>query len=263
MRTEKQSGIAKIILENPSLKLYTLDTKELDELACHVSALDKDEKVKAVIITGVGKCFCAGADIKKMKDMSPTEAMELSRKGQETFRAIETMNKPVIAAVNGYAYGGGCELALACDWIYAAESDDPTEGAKFGQPEITLGIIPGWGATWRLPERVGIAQAKELIFTGKIIDAKEAHRIGLVSKVFPDKNFMDEVEKVAKELAGLSPLMLNKVKRLVGTKYDNALRVHIAGLNERAEFGQCFETDDQKEGMSAFLEKREAKFKGS
>lgn len=245
----KQSSNAAIVLEGNSSfkKVFTLDTEQLDILANHISALDKDDKVKVVIITGLEKCFCAGADIKKMKDMSEKKAMEFSQKGQETFRALETMSKPVIAAVNGYAFGGGCELALACDWIYAAES------AEFGQPEITLGIIPGWGATRRLPKRVGIAQAKELILTGKIIDAKEAYRIGLVNQVFPDKSFMEEVEKVAKELANLSSLMLFQAKKAIACSDYTS---------ERYLFSGCFGTHDQKEGMRAFLEKRKPKFEG-
>ncbi len=243
-------GIGEIVLNKPP---NTLDVEILDRIMKEIPRIEDNERIKVVIITGQGKSFCAGANIKRMKDMSELEAIEFSAKGQDIFRAIETMSKPVIAAVNGYAFGGGCELALACDWIYAAES------AQFGQLEIKVGITPGWGATWRLPERVGMAQAKELIFTGEIIDAREAHRIGLVNKIFPNQDFMDEVEKVAKELAGLSPLALRTAKEVVGAKYPLPYMVHS---NERVNFARCFGTHDQKEGMNAFLEKREANFKG-
>lgn len=242
-----EGGVAKIILDRPPFN--TLDIELLDELINRIVALEKDKSIKVVIITGQGRSFSVGADIGNMKDMSQKEAKEFSRKGQETFRAIETMTKPVIAAVNGYALGGGCELALACDWIYAAER----ESTLFSQPEIKLGIIPGWGGTRRLPRRIGIGRAREMIFTGEIIDAKEAHRIGLVNKIFPDKNFMKEVEKVAKELADLSPLILYQAKvALTCSNY----------VSERYLFGDCFKTYDQKEGIRAFLRKRKPKFEG-
>ncbi len=246
----EKHGIVKIVLNNPPLN--TLDMTVLKELAQVISSFGTGKKTKVIVITGQGKSFSAGADVKKMVDMSPKEAEDFSWSGQWVFNKLENVSKPVIAAVNGYAFGGGCELALACDWIYAAES------AEFGQPEITLGIIPGWGATLRLPRRIGETQAKQLIFTGKIIDAKEAYQIGLVNKIFSDESFTEEVEKESKKLANLSPFMLEAARE--------SIEKHVRPLSEYAKerrlFSLCFKTYDQKEGMRAFLEKRKPKFEG-
>jgi enoyl-CoA hydratase len=236
--------------------LNALSSKVLSELTAAVAELELSTDVRAVIVTGAGKAFVAGADIAEMCELAPRQAQAFAEMGGAVASAIESSEKPWIAAVNGFALGGGCELALACDFIYASEA------ARFGQPEVKLGIIPGFGGTQRLARRVGIAKAKELCMTGDMIDAAEALRIGLCDAVWPAGELMPKVTAVAGRIAANGPLAVAEVKRLVhlgqSTTLDHALAL------EQQSFGLLFSTADQREGMSAFLAKprRPAQFKG-
>jgi enoyl-CoA hydratase len=206
-----------------------------------------------LIVTGAGdKAFVAGADIAAMSAMSPDEAAAFARLGQATFAALEALRMPVIAAVNGFALGGGCELALACDFIYASDK------AKLGQPEVKLGILPGFGGTQRLARRVGLGMARELIYSGRMIGPEEALRIGLVNAVVPRRELVDRVLEVAKTIASVGPGAVAAAKRVMNEGVDRPLRDAIE--LEAIAFGKCFELHDQREGMGAFLEKREPKF---
>ena len=206
-------------------------------------------------MTGQGdKAFVAGADIQEMQPMNPMQGMAFSQKGHMAMSFLERMNKPVIAAVNGYALGGGFELALACDIIYASEK------ARVGFPEVTLGILPGFGGTQRTARLAGIARAKELIFSGKVISAREAYEIGLVNKVVPDGQLMEAVESLAAAIISAGPVGVGLAKACI----NRSVSLDIdSGLDFEAEaFGLCFGTEDQKEGMAAFLEKRKPTYRG-
>ena len=208
-----------------------------------------------MIITGAGdKAFVAGADITYMLDINAMEGREFGLIGQEAFSLIETMSKPVIAAINGFALGGGCELAMACDFRICSDK------SKFGQPEVGLGVTPGFGGTQRLPRIVGTGMAKQLLYTGDIIDAHEALRIGLVNAVLPAETLMDYVKKLAQKIASRGAIAVRFCKDAVNegmqTDIDRAMTI------EADIFGLCFATEDQKEGMKAFVEKRKAQFKG-
>jgi enoyl-CoA hydratase len=217
--------------------------------------VERREDVRAVILTGEGeKSFVAGADVAEMKGMSSAEALVFSRLGHEALGMMENLDKPVIAAVNGFALGGGLEIALACDFIYASEK------AKLGVPEVTLGIFPGFGGTQRLPRLIGKGRAKELIFTGRMIDASEAYELGIVNKVFPSDKLMDEVFKTARAIAQNSPVAVTLAKGAVNAGYDEGREEGEA--IEMTAWGNAFATSDQKEGMGAFLEKRKPQFKG-
>jgi enoyl-CoA hydratase len=236
--------------------LNALSSKVIAELTTACGELEVSTDVRAVIVTGAGKAFVAGADIAEMRELSPRQAQAFAEMGGAMAAAIEGSEKPWIAAVNGFALGGGCELAMACDFVYASDQ------AKFGQPEVKLGIIPGFGGTQRLARRVGIAKAKELCMTGDMIDAAEALRIGLCDAVFPAAELMARAREVAGRIAANGPLAIAEVKRLVqlgqSTTLDHALAL------EQQSFGLLFSTADQREGMSAFLAKprRAAQFKG-
>ncbi|HEX3481636.1 MAG TPA: enoyl-CoA hydratase-related protein [Kofleriaceae bacterium] len=236
--------------------LNALSSKVIAELTAACGEFEVSTDVRAVIVTGAGKAFVAGADIAEMRELSPRQAQAFAGMGGAMAAAIEGSEKPWIAAVNGFALGGGCELAMACDFIYASDQ------AKFGQPEVKLGIIPGFGGTQRLARRVGIAKAKELCMTGDMIDAAEALRIGLCDAVWPAAELMAKVRDVAGRIAANGPLAVAEVKRLVqlgqSTTLDHALAL------EQQSFGLLFSTADQREGMSAFLAKprRAAQFKG-
>ncbi len=249
IKVEKKKKIGIIILNRPEAK-NALNTPMLLEFRETLSELERDGSVRAVIIRG-GQHFCAGADIRELKDKNPKDAEAFSRLGHGICNRISNLGKPVIAAVSGYALGGGCEISLACDIRIAGEN------AQFGQPEINIGIIPGWGATQRLPGIIGIGKANEIIMMGKIIHAREALSIGLANSVTEDGELIEKAEEVAGILADKSPAAIKKIKNLISMRpgIENGLEFEI-GL-----FSECFATDDSKEGIKAFLEKRKPAFK--
>ena len=250
---EKKDNIGIIKINRPN-NLNALNNDTIFELTKAVEELEKDKNVKVAIITGEGKAFIAGADIKQMKDMDSSEAKKFSETGHNFLMKIENSRLPFIAAVNGYALGGGCEVMMACDICIAASS------AKIGQPEINLGIHPGFGGTQRLPRLVGRMKAKELLLTGNNVDANEAHRIGLVNMVVPDDKIMEEAGRIANKIASKSTVQTTFIKALVNKGMEVDLKKACA--LEISYFSKSFETDDQKEGMTAFLEKRKPNFKG-
>lgn len=222
-----------------------LSTKVIAELTQVAGELEISDDVRVVILTGAGdKAFVAGADITEMVDMSPVQAQAFAEMGGALGAAIESSSKPWIAAVNGFALGGGCELALACDFIHAADS------ASFGQPEVKLGVVPGFGGTQRLARRVGVAKAKELCLTGDMIDAAEALRIGLADAVWPAAELLGKVRELAGRIAANGPLAVAECKRLIHLGQSTTLD-HALALEQRS-FGLLFATADQSEGMGAF-----------
>jgi enoyl-CoA hydratase len=250
---ERADSIVTLTLNRPD-RLNALSHALIAELTRAFASLSADFP-RAVVLTGAGpKAFSAGADIEEMGHMSTTQAKERADGGQALCAAIEAFPCPVIAAVGGFALGGGCELALACDFIYAGER------AKFGQPEVNLGVIPGFGGTQRLARRVGIARARELIYSGVIIDAPKALAIGLVNEVVPQDDLMSRVRALAEQIAQKAPLAVAQAKRVMlrGVPGDLALANEL----EAQAFATLFGTEDQKEGMKAFVEKRKAEFRG-
>lgn len=242
-----ENGIATITINRPkALNALNLDT--VTELKDAIEKIAVDKAVKVVVITGAGeKSFVAGADIKEMATKTPAEGREWGQFGQNVFTEIENMPQPVIAAINGFCLGGGCELSCACDIRYAAEN------AKFGQPEVGLGITPGFGGTQRLTRVVGRGQAKELIYTGGMIGAEEAKAIGLVNKVVPQEELMPTVLKLAGKIAKNAPVAVQLSKAAINRGINCDV---VTGIAYEAEvFGLCFSTNDQKEGMAAFVEK--------
>ena len=254
IKIEKKEGIATFKINRPQV-LNALNKETISEITSAVEELDADKNVKVVILTGEGdKAFIAGADIKQMSGMSPLEAKMFSEHGHNMLMKIENSRLPFIAAINGYALGGGCEVLMACDICIAAKS------AKIGQPEINLGVHPGFGGTQRLPRLVGRMKAKELILTGKNIDAEEANRIGLVNMVVDDDKLMEIALKLAGQIAGKSTVQTAFIKSLVNKGTD--IDLNTACALEISYFSSSFSTNDQKEGMKAFLEKRKPEFKG-
>jgi enoyl-CoA hydratase len=227
----------------------------LETLRDRLRELAEDSSVRCVVLTGAGeRAFAAGADIKEMQGKDVPQALAWGELGHEVCRLLETMPKPTIAAVNGLALGGGCELALACDLRYAAA------GARLGQPEVAIGVIPGWGGPQRLARVVGLGLAKELILTGRAVDAEEALRRGVVSGVFAAEELLAEVVAVARSLAAKPPLALAAAKEATNRALQGDLSASLD--EEAAEFAELFGTDDQREGMTAFVEKREPRFTG-
>lgn len=248
---EKEKGICTIKLNSPET-LNSLNAEMLQQLECAFDQIKDDKEVLAVVLTGEGKAFVAGADIAYMSTLNPAEAKKFSEDGSRLFRKIETMNKVIIAAVNGFALGGGCELSMACDIRIASEK------AKFGQPEVGLGIIPGFSGTQRLARLVGLGRAKELIFTGLHINAEEAYRIGLVNKVTDKDSLMEEAYKIAEKIISNSRVAVSYAKEAMNRGVETDIETGIA--YESNAFGLCFASKDQKEGMTAFLEKRKPIF---
>jgi len=249
-----EAGIAHILIDRPEA-LNALNTATLLELEAAFADLAGAGQSRVAILSGAGeKAFVAGADIAEMADLNPEQARIFSALGHRVFDGLAGLPFPVIAAVNGFALGGGCELALACDLIYASNN------AKFGQPEVGLGVIPGFDGTARLTRRVGVARAKELIFTGYAIRADAAKEMGLVLDVFTPDALLAKVEAIAKTIASKGPLAVAQAKRVIDAGQDASLST--AGALEQQAFAALFGTQDRSEGMRAFLEKREATFEG-
>lgn len=247
--------VATVTINRPKA-LNALNDQTIEELDSAISKISSSDDVRAVIITGSGhKAFVAGADISRMPEMSVAEAKAFSQRGSEVFRRLEELPMPVVAAVNGFALGGGCELMLACDFAYAAEN------AKFGQPEVNLGIIAGFGGTQRLPRKVPYGIAAELLMNAEMIDATEAHRIGLVNKVCSQDTLLDEVRGGIKRILKRGPVAVALTKQAIqkgsNTDLDSGLRL------ESDLFGEAFTTQDAREGVQAFIEKRKPEFRGS
>jgi enoyl-CoA hydratase len=252
---EIDHGIATITVNRPAA-LNALTMATLEELSLVVARVETDPEIRVAIITGAGsKAFIAGADIAMMREMDPVQARGMASRAHHIFAAIEGSNKVFIAAVNGYALGGGCELAMACDMRVAAAT------ARFGQPEINLGILPGFGGSQRLPRLIGKGRALEMILSGEMIDASEAHRIGLANRVVPQTELLAETRNLAGKIATKGLVALRLCKEAVG----NGLEMDLArGCSYETElFAFAFATRDQKEGMAAFLEKRAALFTDS
>jgi enoyl-CoA hydratase len=235
--------------------LNALNAQLLGELGDVLRELTSDAGIHAAVLTGAGeKAFAAGADIAAMQKLTAAEAYRFAEIGHAVGNAIESAGFPVIAAVNGFALGGGCELALSCDFIYASDK------AKFGQPEVNLGVIPGFGGTQRLARRVGIGRARELCYTGDMIGAEEAVRIGLANAVFPAAELLSKAHETAKKIASKGPLAIARAKRVLFRGADVPLQ--IANELEVQAFASLFDSADQEEGMAAFLGKRAAAFSG-
>jgi enoyl-CoA hydratase len=252
---ETVDGVANVTVNRPD-KLNALNTETIGELESCFADLAKDPKARVVVLTGAGeKAFVAGADIGEMANMTGTEAEKFSARGQALMDRIENLGKPVIAAVNGFALGGGCELAMACTFRYASDN------ARMGLPETGLGLIPGFGGTQRLSRLVGRGRAMEMVLLGNMIDAIDAMAIGLVNKVYPAEEFADSVRIVAQALAGKSALTMRVALKAVG----EGLEMNQAGgcRLEAALFGICGSSDDAREGCAAFMEKRKPEFKDS
>ena len=250
----EQTGAVALIRLNRPKALNALNAELLGELACALAGFENDDTVGCIVLTGSERAFAAGADIKEMADKSYAEAYKLDLFGAAA-RAIETFRKPIIAAVAGYALGGGCELAMLCDFIIAADT------AKFGQPEITLGVSPGIGGSQRLTRFVGKSKAMDMVLTGRQMDSAEAERSGLVSRVVPAASLIDEAMAAATKIAGLSPLAVMLNKELVNQAYETTLSAGV--MFERRLFHSLFAFDDQKEGMAAFVDKRPPTFTGT
>jgi enoyl-CoA hydratase len=251
---ERTDAVVTLTLNRPE-KLNALNEELLDELVGAIASLSADAGVRCAILTGAGdKAFAAGADIAAMSVLTTHEAKRFADKGHSIGHAMEALHFPIIAAVNGFALGGGCELALACDFIYASDK------AKLGQPEVNLGVIPGFGGTQRLARRIGEARARELCMTGDLVAADEALRIGLVNAVVAHAELMPRVHDVAKKIASKGPLAVAAAKRVIARGADVPLST--ANELEATAFSALFGSHDQREGMRAFVEKRAAKFEG-
>lgn len=249
---QERDGVVRLTVNRPKA-LNALNPEVLDALSEALDSLEANEGLRAVLLTGAGdKAFVAGADITRMREQTPQQAQAFAGHALDTVRRLEKLPVPVVALVNGFCLGGGCELALACDWAVASDN------AMFGQPEVQLGVIPGFGGTQRLPRRVGPAMALDLMTTGRKIDASEALRIGLVNQVMSQAELDDYAEKLAGQLAGNGPRAVGAAKSAV---YDGMEQDVDSALKlEQSLFALCFAGDEQQEGMAAFVEKRPARF---
>ena len=251
---EKSEGIATITLNRPEA-LNAFSKEAVGEILQALEDVRNDENVRVVVLTGAGeKAFSAGMDIKSMSGMTVLRAREISLMGEKLCLALENLEKPVIAALNGYALGGGLEVAMSCDLRIASET------ARMGQTEVNIGLIPGWGGTQRLTRLVGRTKAKELVFTGRMIDAKTAEQLGIINMSVPPDKFRETVKQFALELASKAPVAVRVAKALINKGADIGLDSALA--LEREGFGVVASTDDLKEGVSAFAEKRKPAFKG-
>ena len=252
LKYEVKDSIAYVTVNRPQA-MNALNSDVLNELGAVFTDIAKDDEVRAVILTGEGKAFVAGADIAQMSALNAVEARQFAQLGHDVMNLIENTEKPVIAAVNGFALGGGCELSMACDFRIASEK------AKFGQPEVGLGLIPGFGGTKRLSALVGKGMAKYLIMTADMINAEEAYRIGLVEKVVAPEELMNTCEDIAKKILSKAPIAVAIAKNVVNASND--LDPKTSSMMEVNAFGISFDSEDMKEGTLAFLEKRAAEFK--
>ncbi|MDD5793322.1 short-chain-enoyl-CoA hydratase [Clostridium sp. HCP1S3_B4] len=248
---EKEEHLAIVTINRPKA-LNALNSETLKDLDTVIADLENDSNIYAVILTGAGeKSFVAGADISEMKDLNENEGKEFGSLGNKVFLRLENLNKPVIAAIQGFALGGGCEISMACDIRIASDK------AVFGQPEVGLGITPGFGGTQRLARIVGLGKAKEMIYTARNIKADEAYRIGLVNKVVPLESLMDEAKAMASKIIANAPIAVrmskDAINRGMQVSIDKAVEI------EAENFGKCFASSDQTEGMTAFLERRKEK----
>jgi enoyl-CoA hydratase len=250
--TENAGSICIITINRPD-KMNALNKDVLDELDAAIDEVYKTQEIRSAIITGAGtKAFVAGADISEFTGLNVDQAKQLAKKGQDLFDKIENCPKPIVAAVNGFALGGGCELALACHFMYASEN------AKFGQPEVNLGLIPGYGGTQRLTQVIGRSRSMELLMSGNMITAKEAMEYGMVNKVVPQDELLSKTKEILTTIQSKAPFAVSKVIECVNN-FDHTQQGYDFEIKK---FGECFETADMKEGTSAFLEKRKANFTG-
>ncbi len=255
VRLTHEGAVATITIARPD-RLNALSPEVIAELSDAVAEVARRaDEFRCLVLTGEGKAFVAGADIAAMEHMTTGEAADFASLGHLLGSALEALPLPVIAAVNGFALGGGCELALACDFLYASDR------AKLGQPEVKLGVIPGFGGTQRLLRRVGVAMARELVFTGVMIDAQESLRIGLVNRVFPHDELLTKTYETARTIAEMGPLAVAAAKRVI--REGEMMPLAQANELEIEAFAHCFRTADQKEGMAAFLARRPAAFRGA
>ena len=254
VKLEKKNKIAYVTIDRPKV-LNALNMATMEELRQVFTELKDDREIRVVILTGGGeKAFVAGADINELARNNPVEAKAYTHKGQSVLDLIENLGKPVIACINGFALGGGCEIAMACTMRLASES------AKLGQPEVKLGIIPGYGGTQRLPRLVGTGLAMQMVLTGEMITAQEAHRIGLVNEVLPADKLIARAEELAGKIIGMAPLAIQYCMEAVNQGMNMTLQEGL--FLEATLFGMCCATEDRKEGTTAFLEKRPANFQG-
>jgi enoyl-CoA hydratase len=251
---QRTDGIATVSFNRPNV-LNAMSPEMASELSQLIEEFERDGTVRVVIFTGAGdRAFVAGADVKAFPALTPLEALEASRRFQALFTRIERLPQPTIAAVNGFAFGAGCELTHACDFVVASEN------ARLSQPEVNLGIIPGAGGTQRLARLVGLRRAKEICMTGEMLDAQEAYRLGLVNRVVPHDRLMLEARALAEKLMGKSPVTLRLLKQAINEGYGLPLEAGLAV--EAKAWAIAFATEDRTEGVAAFLEKRQAAFKG-
>ena len=251
--TSLDNNVLTITINRPD-KLNALNKDVFTDLESAINEIETRQEIRSAIITGAGsKAFVAGADITEFGGFNKSQAMALAKRGQDIFRKIERCNKPIVAAVNGFALGGGCELSMACHFRIASDN------AKFGQPEVNLGLIPGYGGTQRLVQLIGKGRALELLMSGNMIDAHEAKEMGLVNHITSIDNLLEQTKFILTVINSKAPLAVAACIKAANAVYDET----INGFDlEVEEFGNCFDTEDMKEGTSAFLEKRKAQFKG-